>query len=191
MVIALGAAAFFVFGCLLVLVGSIGASLELAFGMGLEQIGLLAAVLSGGLGAGVVLAGPAVDRWPRRPLFVASAALAALAMGLASLAESFAAVAVGLAWAGFGAGAFETVLNATLSETSPDGRGLERRQTVGPRPRRSDARRGRGPIRVWLRGRGRWVRRGLPSDVRGVSLGGRVRRLCRVPSRFSPGRVLG
>ncbi len=123
MVIALGTAAFFAFGCLLVLVGSVGGSLITSFGISLEEIGALAAALSLGLGAGIVLAGPAVDRWPRRPIFVGAAVLAALAMGWGSFAGSWVGVGVAVAAAGFGAGAFETVLNATLSESPEDGRG--------------------------------------------------------------------
>src|SRR5262245_36137825 len=72
--------AFLAFGVVLVLVGANEASLAAQLGLDLARSGLLASSLALGLGAGVVIAGPLFDRYPRRPLFVASTLLAAVAL---------------------------------------------------------------------------------------------------------------
>jgi MFS family permease len=62
--------AFLAFGAVLVLLGANQASLAAELGLDLARSGLLASALAAGLGAGVVIAGPLFDRYPRRPLFV-------------------------------------------------------------------------------------------------------------------------
>ncbi len=115
MILALATASFVVFGGLLVLVGASQDGLATLFAAPLERIGLLAAAVSLGLGTGIVAAGPLADRYPRRPLFVAASLLAAFALAAAARATDVAWLALALAAAGFGAGGYETVLNAVLS----------------------------------------------------------------------------
>jgi fucose permease len=108
-----------VFGVALVLPGAVQPALASALGLDLAASGGVASALSLGLGVGVVLGGPLADRLPRRPLFVASAGLAALS-GLSLLAGgSFAAVLAATAGIGLGAGLYETLLNAAVPERAP------------------------------------------------------------------------
>lgn len=115
----LAGSAFTAFGAILVLVGSAHEGLRREFEAGLAEVGLLAAIVSAGLGLGVVLAGPLVDRWPRRPMLVGSMLGTALLLALAAFAPSFARLAVALGAVGAGAGAMETVLNATVAQVPP------------------------------------------------------------------------
>lgn len=112
----LGSAAFLVFGILLVLVGANHADLAASMDLDMQGTGLLGASLSLGLGLGVLVAGPLVDRFPRRPIFCGATLLAGLSLAsVDSEMELFrAACHVGLA--GFGAGLFETVLNVLAIE---------------------------------------------------------------------------
>ena len=110
---------FLAFGTLLVVVGATQAALARGLGIGLQATGALAAAVSLGLGVGVVLAGPFVDRFARRPLFVAAALAAALGLLLAARGTDVWQVGVGLGLAGMGAGFFETILNTVVSETDP------------------------------------------------------------------------
>ena len=119
MVTVLATLGFLAFGWLLVLVGATQGTLARELGVGLEETGGLAAAVSLGLGVGVVLAGPAVDRWPRRPLFVAATATVALALQGAALAEGVFVLGLALALAGLGAGVFETVVNTVVPESFP------------------------------------------------------------------------
>ena len=116
MAIWLAGSAFTAFGAILVLVGSAHEGLAREFEAGIAEVGLLAAIVSGGLGLGVVLSGPLVDRWPRRPLLVGSVLVTALALGAAAVAPSLGALALALGAVGAGAGAMETVLNATVAQ---------------------------------------------------------------------------
>ncbi len=117
---AVGALAFVVFGVALVLPGAVQPALATALGLDLAASGLVASALSLGLGVGVVAGGPLADRLPRRPLFAGAAALAALA-GLALFAlPSFAGALAATAGIGFGAGLYETLLNAAIPERRPE-----------------------------------------------------------------------
>lgn len=108
-----GCSAFLLFGGLLVLVGALQAELAGALGIGLRDTGLLGATLVLGIGTGILAAGPAIDRRPGRPLFVASAAFTGAALlGVASDMTMGRAV-VHVFAAGLGAGFYETVLNTT------------------------------------------------------------------------------
>jgi fucose permease len=117
---AVAALAFIVFGVALVLPGAVQPALASALGLDLAASGLVASALSLGLGAGVVAGGPLADRLSRRPLFASAAALAALAgLGLALL-PSFAGALAATAGIGFGAGVYETLLNAAIPERRPE-----------------------------------------------------------------------
>ena len=108
------------FGVALVLPGAAQPALAAALGLDLAASGLVASVLSLGLGVGVVAGGPLADRLPRRPLFAGAAALAALA-GLALPAlPTFAGALAATAGIGLGAGLYETLLNAAVPERRPE-----------------------------------------------------------------------
>ncbi len=103
----------------LVLPGAVQPALAAALGLDLAASGGVASALSLGLGAGVVLGGPLADRLPRRPLFVASAALAGLSGLALAGGGSFAGVLAATAGLGLGAGLYETLLNAAVPERAP------------------------------------------------------------------------
>jgi fucose permease len=106
--------AFLAFGVVLVLVGANQASLAAELGLDLARSGLLASSLALGLGAGVVIAGPLFDRYPRRPLFVTSALLAAAALLGVEREMSYARWLVHAALAGAGIGLYDTLINAIV-----------------------------------------------------------------------------
>ncbi|HEX5067632.1 MAG TPA: MFS transporter [Myxococcota bacterium] len=110
------AASFVAFGVVLVLPGAHQADLARALGLDLARSGLLASALAAGLGVGVVLAGPLFDRFPRRPLFVASLCIAAAALLSVREQMSFAAWLLHVAAAGFGIGLYDTLINAAVAE---------------------------------------------------------------------------
>lgn len=113
-------ASFLAFGLVLVLVGANQAQLERALGLSLAQSGLLSSALAIGLGVGVIGAGPLFDRFPRRPLFLASLLLAAAALLLAERNMGFDRWLVHLVLAGMGIGAYDTLLNAAIVQTFGD-----------------------------------------------------------------------
>ncbi len=114
--LALSLASFFVFGVCLVLLGANQADLAAALGLDLARSGLLVAALSLGLGIGVVGSGPLIDRWPRRPLFVAATLISALALLLVDASMGFARAFLHVALVGLGMGVYETLLNAAIGE---------------------------------------------------------------------------
>lgn len=111
-----GLAAFLVLGVALVLVGSNQAELAHSLGLDLARSGLLGASLVLGMGAGVLGAGPLVDRLPRRPLLVASCAFAALAALGIDAAHGTARVTAQVAALGLGIGFYDTLLNVVAVE---------------------------------------------------------------------------
>jgi len=114
--LALSAFAFLSFGVLLVLVGANQAVMARELGLDLAGSGMLASSLALGAGFGITLAGPAYDRLPRAELFAASALVVALALG--TMPEDVTAVGAGvrIATAGLGAGAYNTIVNASVGE---------------------------------------------------------------------------
>lgn len=110
-------ASFLAFGALLVLFGANGSELIEALGLRYSDLGLLGSCLSLGLGVGIVLAGPLIDRWPRRPLFVAACASVAAACLPLGPDIAFRALLLHTVAIGFGAGFYETVLNTLVVET--------------------------------------------------------------------------
>jgi fucose permease len=94
-------------------------ALHAALGLDLAASGLVASALSLGLGVGVVLGGPLTDRLARKPLFAASAGLAAFSGLSLAGGGGFATVLAATAGIGFGAGLYETLLNAAVVERAP------------------------------------------------------------------------
>jgi len=109
-----GFAAFLAFGVVLVLVGANQADLARALGMDLSRSGLLGAAVALGAGTGVTAAGPLVDRFPRRPLFVGALLVAALALLTLGRNVSFWQAFAHLVLLGMGAGFYDTLLNAVV-----------------------------------------------------------------------------
>jgi len=109
-----GFAAFLAFGVVLVLVGANQADLAAALDMDLSRSGLLGAAVALGLGTGVTAAGPLVDRFPRRPQFVAALLVAAFALLTLGRHVSFWQAFAHLVLLGMGAGFYDTLLNAVV-----------------------------------------------------------------------------
>ncbi len=116
----LAVASFLAFGALLVLYGANSSELIEALGLGYADLGLLGSCLSLGLGVGIVLAGPLVDRLPRRPLYVAACGCVTAACLLLGPETDFQSLLVYTVLIGFGAGFYETVLNALIIEEFGD-----------------------------------------------------------------------
>jgi len=113
----LSVASFLGFGALLVLYGANASELIVALDLDYADLGLLGSMLSLGLGLGIVSAGPIIDRAPRRPLYlaaVASVVFSAFAIGPGTSHAAMLALTFTL---GYGAGFYETVLNALIVET--------------------------------------------------------------------------
>jgi DHA1 family bicyclomycin/chloramphenicol resistance-like MFS transporter len=114
-VFGLAVAFFALFGCLLVSVGSVQHEMARSLSLSLSQTGALGAALSAGLGSGLVLAGPAVDRGYARPVFAGACGLGALSLLSLSTGSAYGHLLLALATAGLGVGAAETVLNAAIA----------------------------------------------------------------------------
>jgi fucose permease len=114
----LATASFFAFGALLVLFGANASEIIRDLSLDYAEFGFLASMLSMGIGSGILCAGPAADRLPRRPLFVLSVggvAFTSFAVGTSIDYSSFLVASFGI---GFGAGFYETVLNTVIVEQS-------------------------------------------------------------------------
>lgn len=112
----LSVASFLAFGALLVLFGSNGSELISALGIGYADLGLVGSCLSLGLGVGIVIAGPLIDRLPRRPLYISACACVLAACATLGPETTFRGLLVHATLIGFGAGFYETVLNALIIE---------------------------------------------------------------------------
>lgn len=106
--------AFLVFGVVLVLVGANQAELARDLQLDLAHTGLLGSGLAGGLGIGLVAAGPLFDRLPRRPLFVGATALAALALGTVERDMGFPRWMAHVVATGVGVGLYDTMVSAVI-----------------------------------------------------------------------------
>lgn len=115
-VTALAVASFLAFGALLVLYGANSSELIRQLGLDYADLGLLGSMLSLGLGVGIVVAGPISDRLPRRPLYVASCLVVLAATTTLGTATDYSALLLHTAAIGFGAGFYETILNALIVE---------------------------------------------------------------------------
>lgn len=114
--IALGSAAFLLFGVVLVVIGACHSGLTQSLDLGHTSFGWLGSALSAGIATGVVGAGPLVDRYPRRPIFLGSTLLVAAALGTVDDGMSYTRALVHVAVMGAGAGVFDTLLNAVTVE---------------------------------------------------------------------------
>lgn len=104
---------FMAFGVVLVLLGANQDALASALALDLEKSGLLVSL---GLSLGVVTAGPLFDRFPRRPLFVASLGLAGLALIQAKPGLGFAHWLIIVSVTGMAIGAYDTLINAVVAQ---------------------------------------------------------------------------
>lgn len=109
-------ASFVAFGTLLVLFGANAAEISRALSLDYADLGLLGSMLSLGLGLGILGAGPLADRLPRRALFVSSCGVVLGATLLLGPETSYRELLVLMVAIGFGAGFYETVLNALIIE---------------------------------------------------------------------------
>ncbi len=114
--LAFGFASFVAFGVVLVLLGANQDALARDLSLDLTQTGLLASALSAGIGLGVLVAGPLVDRWPRRPLYLAATGLAALALSGFAAQMGFARALACSALLGFGIGIYEILVSTLVAE---------------------------------------------------------------------------
>ena len=113
---ALSTASFLAFGALLVLYGANSSELLAAFEIDYAELGLVGSMLSLGLGAGIVVAGPTVDRFPRKPLYVLACLLVLASAATLGPGSDYRALLIHTLAIGFGAGFYETVLNAMIVE---------------------------------------------------------------------------
>lgn len=112
----LAVASFLAFGALLVLYGANASELIETLGLDYEEFGRVGAMLSLGLGVGIIVAGPLIDRFPRRPLFLGACGLVLVATTTLGPGTSYGALLAHTVAIGFGAGFYETVLNALIVE---------------------------------------------------------------------------
>lgn len=110
------AAAHFLLGVLLVLLGATQAEMARELGLDLAQSGLLVAFLMLGLGVGVIAGGPLYDRCPRRPAFVGAMLLVGASLLCAVPGMRFPLWLLLVAAAGLGAGAYETLFIGVVTE---------------------------------------------------------------------------
>jgi fucose permease len=151
----LGLLAFVAFGLVLVLIGVNQAEIARDLALGLSESGLLGASLALGLGVGVTVAGPCVDRWPRRPQFVAATGLAALALLTVDTHMTYARAIAHVTALGIGCGFYDTLLNAATVDR------FRARASAALAVLHSGATAGAvaGPFLIgWSNGTGHWTR---------------------------------
>src|SRR4029077_2806150 len=105
----LGSSAFFTFGIVLTLLGATQAEIARALSLDLAASGFLGAILALGIGGGVLLAGPLVDRFPRAPLMVGSCLLCALGFFAIGPQRSYLELVAALIVIGLGCGVYDTL----------------------------------------------------------------------------------
>jgi FHS family glucose/mannose:H+ symporter-like MFS transporter len=115
-VTALAVASFLAFGALLVLFGANSIELIAHLDLDYSDLGLLGSMLSLGLGVGIIVAGPISDRLPRRPLYIISCLLVLVATTTLGADTDYRSLLLHTLVIGFGAGFYETVLNALIVE---------------------------------------------------------------------------
>jgi fucose permease len=119
-VLKLGSTTFFTFGIVLTLLGATQAEMARDLGLGLTASGFLGAVLALGMGAGVLIAGPIVDRFPRAPLFAGACLVSAGGMFAIGPHLGYAALVGVLLVCGLGCGFYNTLVNALVLERAVD-----------------------------------------------------------------------
>jgi fucose permease len=114
----LATAAFFAFGALLVLFGANASDIIRDLSLDYSDFGLVASMLSMGIGCGILCAGPLADRLPRRPLFFVSVGGVAVASFWVGPTTGYTTLLIVSFAIGFGAGFYETLLNTVIVEQS-------------------------------------------------------------------------
>ena len=112
-------ACMFVFGVVLLLMGSLLPSLEMSY----VQAGSLGSFPLAGILAATILVGPVLDTVGAKPVLVAALAMVAVAVGLMPSLHTYAALAVAALVYGFGGGVLNTATNALVADLSASGRG--------------------------------------------------------------------
>ncbi|HET7101176.1 MAG TPA: MFS transporter [Terriglobia bacterium] len=112
-------ACMFVFGVVLLLMGSLLPSLEVNY----IQAGSLGSFPLAGILAATILVGPVLDTAGAKPVLAAGLAMVAGALGLMPLLHTFAALAVAALVYGFGGGILNTATSALVADLSASGRG--------------------------------------------------------------------
>jgi len=112
-------ACMFVFGVVLLLMGSLLPSLEVNY----VQAGSLGSFPLAGILAATILVGPVLDTAGAKPVLAAGLAMVAGAVGLLPSLHTYGALAVGALVYGFGGGILNTATNALVADLSASGRG--------------------------------------------------------------------
>jgi FHS family glucose/mannose:H+ symporter-like MFS transporter len=112
-------ACMFIFGVVLLLMGSLLPSLEVNY----VQAGGLGSLPLAGILAATILVGPALDTTGAKPVLAIGLAMVAGAVGLMPSLHSYAALAAAALIYGFGGGILNTATNALVADLSASGRG--------------------------------------------------------------------
>ena len=112
-------ACMFVFGVVLLLMGSLLPSLE----VNSVQAGSLGSFPLAGILAATILVGPVLDTVGAKPVLAVALAMVAGAVGLLPSLHTYAALAVAALVYGFGGGVLNTATNALVADLSASGRG--------------------------------------------------------------------
>jgi MFS transporter, FHS family, glucose/mannose:H+ symporter len=112
-------ACMFVFGVVLLLMGSLLPSLEVNY----VQAGSLGSFPLAGILVATVLVGPVLDTVGAKPVLAAGLAMVAGAVGLLPSLHTYPALAVAALVYGFGGGVLNTATNALVADMSPSRRG--------------------------------------------------------------------
>ncbi len=112
-------ACMFVFGVVLLLMGSLLPSLEVNY----VQAGSLGSFPLAGILAATILVGPVLDTVGAKPVLAAALVMVAGAVGLMPALHTYAALAVAALVYGFGGGVLNTATNALVADLSASGRG--------------------------------------------------------------------
>ena len=112
-------ACMFVFGVVLLLMGSLLPSLEVNY----VQAGSLGSFPLAGILAATILVGPVLDTVGAKPVLAVALAMVAGAVGLMPSLHTYAALAVAALFYGFGGGVLNTATNALVADLSASGRG--------------------------------------------------------------------
>jgi MFS transporter, FHS family, glucose/mannose:H+ symporter len=112
-------ACMFVFGVVLLLMGSLLPSLEVNY----VQAGGLGSLPLAGILAATVLVGPVLDTMGAKPVLATALVMVAGAMGVMPSLHRYAALAVAALVYGFGGGVLNTATNALVADLSAAGRG--------------------------------------------------------------------
>src|SRR5690348_399356 len=112
-------ACMFVFGVVLLLMGSLLPSLEVNY----VQAGSLGSFPLAGILAATILVGPVLDTVGAKPVLAVALAMVACAVGLMPSLHTYAALAIAALVYGFGGGVLNTATNALVADLSASGRG--------------------------------------------------------------------